>query len=69
MKVAVAVGIVLCVGAPALADTSMTWLKAERVVKKEKGLDRTAPEPSKPASGSNGQKKGPGGKPAAWLGL
>jgi DUF2934 family protein len=32
------------------------WLKAEREIKKEKGLGRTAPEPSKPASGSNGQK-------------
>jgi DUF2934 family protein len=40
------------------------WLKAEREIKKEKGLDRTAPEPSKSASGSHGEEKAPRGNPA-----
>jgi hypothetical protein len=40
------------------------WLKAEREIKEATGLDRTSPEPSKPASGSTWQEKTPRGKPA-----
>jgi Protein of unknown function (DUF2934) len=40
------------------------WLKAEREIKEAKGLDRTSPEPSNPASGSNWEEKAPRGKPA-----
>lgn len=40
------------------------WLKAEREIYREKGLDRTNPEPSKSASGSNRQEKAPRGNPA-----
>jgi len=39
------------------------WLKAEREIKQEKGLDRTTPEPSKPASRSNRQEKTPPEEP------